>query len=275
MPSELGYVFLGLWLLVTALFLYSAYWSFTIRRALVTSLYRRQAFWVGGMGVYFVILSAFLAIALSLELSALPVNILGGLIISLGFILIFLWIDSTIRIARRSDPLFRDTLRWSRLRYLFWLVTVGGAVGAAFTSINSGFSTVAPFGGALLFGAVALLLSAKRSGDTTLRRHLRWTGLCIFLLWLGSQITQPLSYHIADPFLVESLTYPAVAAGAYCLTEAQSHSSHSRISKFRHLRLRISRLLPKALGPRRFNPLMPNMMGVRFDAACWWGGFRI
>ncbi len=38
MPSELGYVFLGLWLLVTALFLYSAYWSFTIRRALVTSL---------------------------------------------------------------------------------------------------------------------------------------------------------------------------------------------------------------------------------------------
>ena len=217
MPSELGYVFLGLWLLVTALFLYSAYWSFTIRRALVTSLYRRQAFWVGGMGVYFVILSAFLAIALSLELSALPVNILGGLIISLGFILIFLWIDSTVRIARRSDPLFRDTLRWSRLRYLFWLVTVGGGVGAAFTSINSGFSTVAPFGGALLFGAVALLSSAKRSGDTTLRRHLRWTGLCIFLLWLGSQITQPLSYHIADPFLVESLTYPAVAAGAYCL----------------------------------------------------------
>jgi hypothetical protein len=217
MPSELGYVLLGLWLLVTALFLYSAYWSFIIRRALVTSLYRRQAFWVGGMGVYFVILSAFLAIALSLELSALSINILGGLIISSGFILIFLWIDSTIRIARRSDPLFRDTLRWSRLRYLFWFVTVGGAVGAVFTSINSGFSTVAPFGGTLFFGAIGLLLSAKRSGDSTLRRHLTWTGLCIFLLWLGSQITQPLSHYIADPFLVQSLTYPAVAAGAYCL----------------------------------------------------------
>ena len=105
-----------------------------------------EAFWVGGMGVYFVALSVFLAVALTLEINALSINILGGLIISFGFILIFLWIDSTVSIARRSDPLFRDTLRWSKLRYLFWLVTIGGAVGALFTSINSGFSTVAGFG---------------------------------------------------------------------------------------------------------------------------------
>ncbi len=217
MPSELGYLFLASWLFVTAIFLYSAYWSFMIRRALVTSLYRRQAFWVGGMGVYFVALSVFLAFALTLEITELSINILGGLIISSGFILIFLWIDSTVSIARRSDPLFRDTLRWSKLRYLFWLVTIGGAIGALFTSINSGFSTVAGFGGALFFGAVALLLSAKRSGDMTLRRHLTWTGLCIFLLWLSSQLQQPLSYHFADPFLVQSLTVPLVAAGAYSL----------------------------------------------------------
>ena len=111
-----------------------------------------EAFWVGGMGLYFVALSVFLAVALTLEINALSINILGGLIISFGFILIFLWIDSTVSIARRSDPLFRDTLRWSKLRYLFWLVTIGGAVGALFTSINSGFSTVAGFGGALFFG---------------------------------------------------------------------------------------------------------------------------
>jgi len=43
MPSELGYVFLVSWLFVTAIFLYSAYWSFVIRRALVTSLYRKRS----------------------------------------------------------------------------------------------------------------------------------------------------------------------------------------------------------------------------------------
>ena len=62
-----------------------------------------------------------------------------------------------------------------------------------------------------------MLLSAKRSGDMTLRRHLTWTGLCIFLLWLSSQLEQPLSYHFADPFIVQSLTVPLVAAGAYSL----------------------------------------------------------
>ncbi len=217
MPSEFSIVFLALWLSVVGLFLYSAFWAFTIRRVLLTGLYRRQAFWVGAMGIYFVSLSAFLSVALTFELNAFYVNLLGALIISSGFTLIFLWIDSTVRIARRSDPLFRDTLHWSKLRYLFWFVTLGGAVGAFFTSIYSGFAAATPFGGALLFGAIALLLSAKRSGDKTLRRHLRWTGLCIFLLWLGSQVQQPLSYHIADPYLAQSLTWPLVLAGAYCL----------------------------------------------------------
>lgn len=217
MPSEASILFIGLWLLVTALFLYSSYWAFTIRRVLVTSLYRREAQWIGGMGIFFVLLSAFLTIALSFQLNTLATNILGGLIISGGFVLIFLWIDSTILIARRSDPLFRDTLRWSRLRYLFWVVTIGGALGAIATAIQSGISTIAPYSSTLFFGAIALLFSARRSGDSTLRRHLKWTGLCVFLLWLGSQAQDPLSKIISDTYLVQSLIYPLVAAGAYSL----------------------------------------------------------
>lgn len=217
MLSETSILFIGLWLLVTALFLYSSYWAFSIRRVLVTSLYRREAQWIGGMGLFFVLLSAFLTIALSFQLNSLATNILGGLIIAGGFVLIFLWIDSTVLIARRSDPLFRDTLRWSKLRYLFWFVTLTGAIGTIISAIQSGLSTVAPYGGALFFGAVALLISARRSGDSTLRRHLKWTGLCVFLLWLGSQSQDPLSRIISDPYLVQSLIYPLVAAGAYSL----------------------------------------------------------
>jgi len=169
------------------------------------------------MGLFFVLLSAFLTIALSFQLNSLATNILGGLIIAGGFILIFLWIDSTVLIARRSDPLFRDTLRWSKLRYLFWLATIGGAVGAITTAIDSGLSTIAPYGGALFFGAIALLISGRRSGDSTLRRHLEWTGLCVFLLWLASQAQDPLFRVITDPYLVQLLIYPLVAAGAYSL----------------------------------------------------------
>ncbi len=217
MLSSLSIVFLFLWLIVVAIFSYSAYWAFVIRRALQQGLYRKQALWVGLMAIYFVVLSTFLTFALTFSIDILPVNILGGAIISSGFIVIFLWIDSTIRVARRSDPLSRDALRWSKLRYLWGFITIGGAIGAMAPSITSGFSTVAPFGGALFVGAVALIISARRSRDATLRRHLKWTAFCIFLLWLGSQVEQPLSRAISDANLVQAATLTLVAVGAYCL----------------------------------------------------------
>jgi hypothetical protein len=211
-------VFFILWALVVGLFSYAAYWAFNIRRALATGLYRRQALWAGTMGLYFVALSTFLTVALSFNITTLSVNLLGGLLISSGFIVLFAWIDSTVRVARRSDPLLRDTLRWSRLRYFIGFVTVGGAVSALITSVNSGFAYVAPFGGALLFGAIALLLSATRSGDATLRRHLKWMGLAIAMLWLASQLTGIL-FHIfpAGSITSEVITYSFVVVGGFCL----------------------------------------------------------
>jgi hypothetical protein len=218
MFDSISIVFLVLWVLVVALFSYAAYWAFIIRKALATGLYRRQALWAGTMGLYFVALSTFLTIALSFNLTTLWVNLLGGLLISSGFIVLFAWIDSTVRVARRSDPLLRDTLRWSRLRYFIGFVTIGGAISALVTSINSGFAYVAPFGGALLFGAIALLLSATRSGDQTLRRHLKWMGLSIAMLWLASQLTGILfDIFPAGSLTSEAITYTVVVVGGFCL----------------------------------------------------------
>ncbi|HVH14427.1 MAG TPA: hypothetical protein VNA15_01740 [Candidatus Angelobacter sp.] len=218
MFDSVAIIFLILWVLVVGLFSYAAYWAFIIRKALATGLYRRQALWAGTMGLYFVALSTFLTVALSFNLTTLAVNLLGGLLISSGFIVIFAWIDSTVRVARRSDPLLRDTLRWSHLRYFIGLVTVGGSVSALITSINSGFSYVAPFGGAILFGAIALLLSAKRSGDAALRRHLKWMGLGIAMLWLASQLTGILfDIFPAGSLTAEAITYSAVVVGGFCL----------------------------------------------------------
>ena len=218
MFDSVSIIFFILWVLVVGLFSYAAYWAFIIRKALATGLYRKQALWAGTMGLYFVALSTFLTIALSFNLTALSVNILGGLLISSGFVVLFAWIDSTVRVARRSDPLLRDTLRWSRLRYFIGLVTLFGAISAVLTSINSGFALVAPFGGALFFGAIALLISARRSGDTTLRRHLKWMGLAIAMLWLASQLSGVL-FRIfpAGSLASEAITYSLVAVGGFCL----------------------------------------------------------
>src|SRR3989441_1947521 len=217
MPSDVSTAFFVLWLIVAVTFSYAAYWAFTVRRVLVHRLYRRQATWVGRMGVYFVALSSFLTLALSTGVSSRYVNVVGGLLIGSGFIVIFAWMDSTIRVARLSDPLFRDTLRWSKLRYFLGFGTVGGAIASVISATMSGFSQVAPFGGALFLGAFALLLSASRSGDITLRKHLTWTGLCTFFLWLGSQGQMPLSriQFLVQLNLPDGITYVFVAAGAY------------------------------------------------------------
>ncbi len=70
MPSDVSTAFFVLWLIVAVTFSYAAYWAFTIRRVLVHRLYRRQATWVGRMGVYFVALSSFLTLALSTGVSS-------------------------------------------------------------------------------------------------------------------------------------------------------------------------------------------------------------
>jgi len=230
MLDIVGVAFLVLWLLVAALFSYSAYWAFNIRRALMHYLYKRQALWAGLMASYFVALATFLTIVIAFNINLLAVNISGGFLIASGFVVIFLWIDSTISVARRSDPLYRDSLKWSKLRYLFGAVTVFGAIGAVLNAIYSGLAAAAPFGGALFFGAIALFLSAARSGDPTLRRHLKWTGLCIFLLWLSSQLVNVLEKIITDTTLSQAITFSLVALGALAL-----YKSTRSLARVEHL----------------------------------------
>src|SRR5256712_4362486 len=164
MPSDLSTAFFGLWILVSALFSYAAYWAFTIRRFLIHRLYRRQASWVAGMGIYFVALSSFLTFAIFYSLNTIYVNVLGGLLIGSGFVVIFAWMDSTIRVARLSDPLSRDTLRWSKLRYFLGFVTAGGAGRLVPAARDPRGSPGAPHWGGLVLRAHALVNRATRAG---------------------------------------------------------------------------------------------------------------
>ena len=228
MPSDISTVSIILSLVVGALFSYGAYWALTIRKALMGYLYRRQALWVGWVAIYFVAQSAFIALAIFYNATGFYVDLLAAAFIAVGFVAIFVWIDSTVLVARRSDPLQRDTLRWSKLRYFIGITsTIGLFFNLIFNLIftnSSGSSYIllgSPpllgfIGTILLLGAIALLLSARRSGDMTLRRHLKWFGLGAGLLWITGQVGAPWARASGDSILVPIITYSLFAVAAYC-----------------------------------------------------------
>jgi hypothetical protein len=227
MPGDISTVSIILSVVVGAVFSYGAYWALTIRKALMSYLYRRQALWVGWVAIYFVAQSAFIAVVIFSNSLGFYVNLLAAAFIAAGSAAIFVWIDSTVLVARRSDPLQRDTLHWSKLRYF---IGISQAIGNFFNILfnvilaNSSGSSyqllgypplLGYIGTILLLGAIALLLSAKRSGDMTLRRHLKWFGLGAGLLWVTGQLGSPWAKAGGNSILLPIVTYSLFAAAAY------------------------------------------------------------
>ena len=129
------------------------------------------------------------------QVADLAVSILQGMVI----LAIFAWVDTSALIARRSDPMLRDSIHWSKLRrplwfllpvdyaiallYSIYFILSGGSLSAPSPPVEILLLTIfitAPFA----FGAVLLPLSSKRSGDLIFRRHLRWFGLLAFTVLL-------------------------------------------------------------------------------------------
>lgn len=220
---------------VTALFLYSAYWAFAIRKALAARLYRRQALWVGLVGAYFTWHFLFLGLVGILNCSGFCINLsfayVAGGSFFVGLVLIIAWVDATVRVARRSDPLVRDTFHWNRLRLYVWAeVAIGAPMGSTLQfalSATSPFSLAALlallsgailFGAALTLSALTLLLSAIRSKDPTFRKHLKWFGLFVGL-FLSATLTLFIILLLgtsAVPYL-DVITVAILVASAYCL----------------------------------------------------------
>lgn len=169
-------------------FLYSAYWAFTIGRALVGRIYRRQATWIG-------LLATALAVNVFLTYSNnLVVDDLINVSIALLFIIMFAYVDSVIPVIRRSDPLLRGILHWGTLRYFLWfdvtLLAAFNVLPGLFSPLASGivgflvqdvgWFTVAT----ILFGVsgIALLVGVRRSGDMVLRSCFKWLGATLLIV---------------------------------------------------------------------------------------------
>jgi hypothetical protein len=181
---------------------YTAYWALVIRRSLMVQLFRRQALWTGAIAaIYTGLFSVAFTFLLIIHSSSSLLDFIVSVSQDIGIIMIFAWIDTSVKIARRSDPLLRDTLSWSKLRILLWTIIIGAFISTYYFSISSALaggslsnapslplliSLVTALATPFVSGLVVLPISAARSKDPIFRRHLKWFS--IFVIVLGTTV---------------------------------------------------------------------------------------
>jgi hypothetical protein len=221
-------------IVMVLIYAYATYWAFNIRRALAVRLYRNQALGIGLGSLGFTLMN------MSFLVGSLNPNFIYPVLPDLvPFILFFFWIDTSVRVARRSDPLLRDVLEWRRVRIILWsLIIISIASLSLILAVIGQLTTyiptlsgpvveyvlfVIPIFVTFVSGAIYVTVSAVRSKDRTLRRHLLWFGLFAVCL-LGAAVSYA-------PFGPNPVAILAFIAGGYCLyRSARSLSPLSRLS---------------------------------------------
>jgi len=197
-----------------AIFAYAAYWAFDIRRALVGRIYRSQVLWLGVVSIVL-----FAAVVPTPTTNSVTIIILSNLpVIALALVL-FAFVDSTVPVARRSDPLLRNILHWGRVRFAAWtalvLVEIFGAYGEI-TSSNTGSSVVLGLLLLTVIGAPPMLIGARRSTSPNLRGTLKWFGLGL-LATLGLPLVTIAEVLVGVPSTVGPLTYAQIPYNAVAM----------------------------------------------------------
>jgi hypothetical protein len=173
---------LGISAIVLAYF-YVGYWALEIRKSLAVRMYRNQA-----LSILFVALAAaywFFGFTNS-DLLIVPSPPGWGTVTTI-FLLsssFLYWIDTSTLTTRRADPLLRNTLHWSQVRYAVWGLNFASFAASLFLfltvpnyDIYSNELIIIPFLIATISGLILLPIAARRSKNVTLRSHLRWFGL--------------------------------------------------------------------------------------------------
>lgn len=236
MLSEIFKVIEVLSLIVTGVIMaLGAYRAARIGRAFVDPLYRSRARWTAGVMLLLVV--ALLGDPLSPASSTQPALItlpsslmaLGdiSLFAQLGFIAaIFVFVDRTVLVTMDMDFFHRTTLRWPKVRILFYFLLFVGLIEGfgnsylgglppsqvskweiyAVGSVPTGnYSWFPLFTFALLivvFGcaAAAMVVGARRTQDRTLRRHVRFLGIAIVSFFIAIVTLTFTTYTLAsDP----------------------------------------------------------------------------
>jgi hypothetical protein len=168
---------------VVAAIIYAAYWAFAIRHALVGHIYRNRALWLGVLGILFVIV-VLAPTPTGNDVVSDFLNNAPTVSLTVGFLG---FVDSTVPIARRSDPLLRNILQWKKIRVVAWAVLTLVLMLSVYHEIlsnNTSSSNVLGLFVVALIGAPPMLIGARRSKDLILRKSLKWFALAL-LFFLG------------------------------------------------------------------------------------------
>jgi len=222
-------------LVAVGIFLFGAYRSLTIGRVLVRGTYRNRALWSGGTMIALVLL----VVASNLP----PSNPLSPISFLVIMVILFAFVDSSIKVAQEMDFFHRSPLGWQRLRKPAYAILIGislvGVFAFIFTPSNgiiSGIGVILWFtvgAGSISYGAAALLVGARRTPDRSMRRFVRMLGLAIicmvlfFTTWIPFA---PFSVTVQDlGNLISELFVPAAAY--YLYLAVMSLSPVGRIEK--------------------------------------------
>ena len=203
MLSTLDYANIGVTASAVTSYMYVLNVALKVRQSLAVGQYRRHALGIGIVAIVFV------ADQVSNFFPALNTGIWNylGLATFAAFALgLLYWVDSSVLAARRSDPLYRDTFHWSKLRWVAWGASVAAFVFVIGTSLalpppsstapppgvqvppewlNLLFTVVflLPIYTAAISGVVVIPLAARRCKDFVFRKHLEW-----FFLFIAIQL---------------------------------------------------------------------------------------
>jgi len=190
------------WSVAVAVFIAAAVRALTLRRVITASLRRNQALGIGLLAAAM----AWFCLVLVLPIpSSWTTGTLGDILFIfepiLPFVVFFYWVDSSILASRRVDPLFRDTLAWSRVRKFVWgliafclgAMVIGGIILADILGVSAANTSIPPLSIVVLIplaapfvgGLILLPLASKRSGDPAIKHHLRWFAYFVGSLGLG------------------------------------------------------------------------------------------
>src|SRR5579864_3958594 len=91
--------------IVFGFYIYSAVWAFRIRRALMSPLFKERARWVGIAAITFALLVSSNLLIRFFTPDNFYLGLLEYCVVDTAGIVMLVWIDITIKVARRSDPL--------------------------------------------------------------------------------------------------------------------------------------------------------------------------
>lgn len=148
------------------------------------------------------------------------------------FVVVFAYLDSLVKVARRSDPLLRNIIHWEKTRYIGWagvaLIFVFNALSlspsAGLANLSGELVTIlisVPF----IIGGAGVLVGATRIKDPMLRGNLKWLGLALLvsivedILFLLESLAGLSNYEIYYSYW-GLISFVITMVVAYCLYRA-------------------------------------------------------